>query len=270
MNEETEGKTISKTVRKYGNSGGIYLPASWIGGMAEAKLVSMPANPEKDIPAEFSGHMKHVISAFVYGSYARGEHAPGSDIDVVLVTDEHAGSIKPGSLKSKKYDITVLERGEAIKAAKNDPLFRKSLDEAMAIVNDSFLDYLKSLKTSRDGLAERIGLAESSLSIIKSIADAGYGPELIYPLVMRIKEAVLFRCIFNGKDYSLKLLERIIRSKGISKKEYDDIMMYYRQIRGSQNPKKAAFKDRTYAMLIELLGELIADAKQKEKAGKRR
>ena len=69
--------------------------------------MSRPPVPEKDILTAFSFQTKHIISAFIYGSYARREQAMESDIDVIIVMDSHRDIRIPESLKSMNYDIRI-------------------------------------------------------------------------------------------------------------------------------------------------------------------
>ncbi|MFH0956770.1 MAG: DUF2080 family transposase-associated protein, partial [Candidatus Aenigmatarchaeota archaeon] len=150
-------KTLTKAVKKYGNSGGVYLPASWIGGEVEIRLLRRPQNPEADIMPALSGSMQHVVSVLLYGSHARGEQVEGSDVDVLVVTDGlPKGGLKLSEdLKGSRYDVTVMERKQVEKALQNDALFRKSLEGSRAIFNASFLDGMKDRGSSDAGFRER-------------------------------------------------------------------------------------------------------------------
>ena len=263
-------KTVAKTVKKYGNSGGVYLPASWIGGEVEVRLVKKSPVPEKDILLAFSDEMKHVISIFMYGSYARKEQAFESDIDVIVVTDMHANRMEiPEKLKGLRYDIRMVSRKEIMKAVEKDALLRKSLEDSTPILNGSFLDELLSIKPNLKTLANRISFAESSLEIVKSIHKmGGKNPDLIYPIIMRIKEMLLIRCIPENKGYSLGLLEDEIRKKGVSKSDFEKLMKHYRAVRDGKKPPKYDFSKDALSLLIELLGEMIKDARKEEKGKK--
>jgi len=272
-------EAVTKVVKKYGNSGGVYLPSSWIGGRVEIGLVSSPPKPEKDLTLALAGRMEHIVSILVYGSYARGEQAGDSDIDVIVVTDNHAKGMRvPEGLKGMNYDVRIMAADEIRRMAGRDILLGKSLESAKAILNDSFLDELKSIKP-KGGLRERIGLAKSSLAIMKSIFEAGGGTadrrrqetpsssvELVYPLIMRIKEMLLMECALEGRKYSLKLLEDRIRAKGISESDYRKLMAYYRAVRDGKKPGKLQLGGHTIEKLLGLLEEMTDNAEKKQKA----
>jgi predicted nucleotidyltransferase len=263
---------ITKAVKKYGNSGGVYLPSSWIGGEVEVRLIRKPANPEADILSALSGSMQHVVSVILYGSHARGEQAEGSDVDVLVVTD---GSVKgelklSEDLKGSRYDLTVMDRGRVEKALEKDMLFRKSLQNSHAIFNESFLKYImienrENKENYSANLRKRIGLAKSSLGIVRSILDA-QGPDenLVYPLVMRIKEMLLIRCASGNVEYSSRMLKDAVTGRGITDGDFSIIMEQYRDARDGRPLGKARIGKDVFEKLISLLEELIADAEQKQ------
>src|SRR3989344_1645833 len=102
-------EAIIKVVKKYGNSGGVYVPSSWVGGTVKAELIGEPFNPKTALNKI---ELEHIISAILYGSYARKEISEGSDIDMLLIADDDAEISIPFELK-KKYDIQVKTADEA-------------------------------------------------------------------------------------------------------------------------------------------------------------
>ncbi len=260
-------RTETKTVKRYGNSGGIYLPSSWIGGRVEISLVSRPPEPGKDIPLALAEKMEHIVSILVYGSYATGEYTSGSDIDVIVVTDNHIKGMRvPEDLRGMNYDIRIMRADDIRRLAGRDILLSKSLEDAKAIFNDSFLDELKSIKP-KGSLRKRIGLARSSLGIMKSLFESGGdNSSLVYPLMMRIKEMLLMECSLGGRRYSLRLLEDRILAKGVPKTDYRKLMAEYRAVRDGKKPESHKFGDRTLEQLLGLLEEMIDNAEKKQTA----
>ncbi len=263
-------EVVTKTVKKYGNSGGVYVPSSWIGGQAEVRLLSRPAEPEKDLPLALAENMKHVVSILLYGSYARNEQTEGSDIDVIVVTDAHAKSMKiPKELKDMNYDIRVMERQELMNAAENDIIMRDTIEGSRILFNESFISELRPLKNGR-GFRERLGLARSSLNVIRSLYETGGNQgDLVYPILMRIKEMLLIKCITEKRNYSHKILEESLKKKGITKGDSIKLIDRYRGVRDGRKPKRCEFDGQTIAKAIGLFEELLKDAEKKEKAAER-
>ena len=253
-------KAIVKMVKKYGNSGGIYLPSSWIGGKEKVEMIDEPINP-KEILNKID--LKHVISLILYGSYARNEASSGSDMDIILVTDEDADTYVPGELM-QRYDIQVKTAEHAKSAMIHDPIFHKAIiDESTALINHQFLESLKKETLKPDGIPSRIDLAESSLKITREIFDAGGLAETIYPLVMRLKEMLILECLLENKKYSTKVLRKEILSCGISPKELLCIMDIYRSTRDSKKPGSYSLSKEMVKKMISLLETKIQYVKQK-------
>ena len=132
--------TITKIVKKYGNSGGVYVPSAWVGGKVKVELIDEPFSP-KTVLNKIT--LEHIVSVILYGSYARKEIAEGSDIDVILITDEDAKINIPDELR-QKYDIQIKTIKEARNAMMHDPVFYKLImDDSIALINHQFLDSLR-------------------------------------------------------------------------------------------------------------------------------
>jgi predicted nucleotidyltransferase len=252
-------KTITKMVKKYGNSGGVYVPNSWVGGKVKVELIDEPFSP-KEILNKVT--LEHIVSAILYGSYARKEITEGSDIDIILVTDEDAKIDVPDELK-KKYDIQVKTIKEARNAMVHDPIFHKVImDESMALINHQFLDSLRKETLKPGGIRTRIELAESSLGIDKEIFEAG-SEEIVYPLIMRLKEMLILEYLLANKKYSTSALKSEILNCGIAQKEFSGIMNIYRAARNNKKPEKYWLSRKTIEKLISLLETKIQYVRQK-------
>jgi predicted nucleotidyltransferase len=257
-------ETIRKRVKKYGNSGGVYLPARWVGGEVEVRLIAGPMLPENKIVAALDENMRHVVSAFIYGSYARGEQEEGSDVDAVVVSDSHA-KIKVQNMPG--YDITVMDECEFRKAAENDILFAKSLEDAKPIINGQFLESFRHMKLPRGPAIKRIELASSSLSVVKKLYSSGADYNtLVYPLVMRLKEMVLLECAIENRWYSSKHFMGILYGK-LTLADSKAALDSYRRIRSGRKPVKVSRK--VVECLMGLLEGKIGDVSKKEKVKER-
>jgi len=254
-----------KTVKNYGNSGGVYVPRSWVGGKAKIELIEEPIKPETDILKNIP-NPEHLISAILYGSYVRNESTDKSDVDIILVMDEDAKDMKiPIELKRQKnYDIQIKTEKEVRNAMVHDPIFHKVImDESKAILNNKFLDSLRKEKTNESNMKVRISLAESSLNIIKNLAVDGDCKNLIYPLMLHVKEIFLMECIIKNKKYSLKSLENEAAVFGISRKELANTMNIYRAARDDKMMPKYTTSNDIIFRLIKFLEKKIDYVKKK-------
>lgn len=238
---------MTKTVKRYGNSGGVYVPSSWVGGTVRIELVDEPADIRRDI---LKIPLEHVVSVILYGSHARKEAGYKSDIDVLLVTDEDAKIELSAEIRAK-YDIHVKSITQVRNAMTRDPVFYKTItDEGTAIINHQFLDDVRRLPKPAD-VKKRLELIESSLKVVKEIFAAGLPEEAIYPIVMRLKEILLIQCFLSGKKYSSNLLKSEIL-KAAPGKESAKIMNAYRAARSGKTVSGKIPKDIVEKMILLL------------------
>ncbi|MBI2574385.1 nucleotidyltransferase domain-containing protein, partial [Candidatus Woesearchaeota archaeon] len=82
---------IVKTVVRSGNGGAVWVPKSWLG---EEVVIVRPEKPrlglKERIMKMLEPHLKDIVSAGIYGSYARNEQTKDSDIDVLVITSGRA------------------------------------------------------------------------------------------------------------------------------------------------------------------------------------
>ena len=250
--------TVLKDVKKYGNSGGVYLPAEWVGGQVRVELVRKPADPRKDLLAL---PLEHVVSIILYGSYVRGEMTEGSDIDVLIVTDGHKIDIPK---LDGRYEINVRSASQAKALAERDPIFYKAIkDESKALFNHEFLEDLRNVKPKASSAATRLELSESSLNIIKSFMELGSEPsDMAYPLMMRFKEILFIECFFTNSKYTTGLLRKEILAAGISRKDFQSLMSIYRAVRGGREAVEKVSAD-AITRLAGLLEKKISYVKNR-------
>jgi predicted nucleotidyltransferase len=255
-------RSIVKTVKKYGNSGGVYVPSNWIGGKVKIDLVDEPLNPKKVLNVI---NLEHIISVIIYGSYVRKEISKDSDVDMIIVTDEDAKIKIPDEL-GNEYDVQIKTVKEIENAMTRDPVFHKIImDESAALMNHQFLDDLRKGPLKSDSIITRLELAESSLDIIKEIFNADDSAEITYPLVMRIKEVLILEFILTNKKYSTHALRDEFLNYGISSNEFSNIMNVYRKLRSNKKSAKYQLPTVTVKKLISLLEMKIQNVKQKSK-----
>ncbi len=250
---------VIKTVKKYGNSGGIYLPTGWVGGKVSVELIEKPPDPRTDL---LNLPLEHVICIILYGSYARHEMEEGSDIDVLLVVDEDSKMRIPMELR-QKYDIQIISVKEVRNLMVHDPVFYKVIaDEALALINHQFLDILRREVPSVGGIKTRLDLVESSLSISNEILASGGTVEVVYPLILRLKETLILEYLLDDTKYSTGDLKKEVLRHGISPKEFSIIMEIYRAARHDKRLEHVISKE-VVEKLISLLEMKIRYVKQK-------
>ena len=253
--------TITKVVKKYGNSGGVYLPVDWIGGKVKIELVEQPIDPKKDLLENLP--LEHIVSVILYGSYARDEITDGSDMDVIIVTDGTAIKI-PQQIR-ERYDIQVKDVANLKNLVEHDPIVYKVVkDESFALFNHKFLEELKQINpTASRSTKFRLDMAESSMNIVKGFMAEGADPiDLVYPLILRLKEALFIECFLTNKQYTTALLKKEITNHGISAQNFVTLINIYRTVRDNKRQKQNISID-VVEKLVSLLEAKLSYVKQK-------
>jgi len=255
-------KLVNKVVKKYGNSGGVYLPADWVGGKVNIELVEQPPDPKKELLNSLP--LENVVSLILYGSYVRKEITEGSDIDVILVTAKDIKINVPQEIR-KRYDIQVRSVKSLRHALMHDPVFYKVIkDESMALINSTLLDEFRQIKPKMDGIHTRLDFMGSSIKIMKDMIAAHADSEtLVYPVILRLKEILFMECFFANKKYTTGLLRRTILGRGITSRDFQMLMTIYRASRDGKKFPGHKISNYPIEELIKFLEEKMHHVKQK-------
>jgi len=238
---------IIKQAFKLGNSAGILLPSDWKNKKVSVKLI------ERSIPQEIfeileeSNLLKNTIGIFLAGSYAREEETESSDIDVLVVTDIIDKQIKIG-----KYEIVFISRDKLKKSIMKNVYFASLINEAKAILNNSFLQYYKNkirgilIKKPLDEIKSITKINEKSVEIDKELEEK-VSDETLYSIVLRLREAYLIECLKNNNNPSNKEFINLIK-KIASEEAYKA----YLRIKNNSTPKKVIHVKEAIAIIDEI------------------
>ena len=196
---------LVKKTREVGTSAGVLLPRSWL----NKEVVVTLLHPSKErILKEVTEYLinnklnEEVKGIYIYGSHARGESDPNSDIDILIITQE--------TNKLINYDnyeiLLVSEKNFAEKLPKN-LAYLSALKEAEVLLNKNLLDlyrkkniklkikdYIKEIESVTNINEEAIVLCEKDN---KMLPDG-----IIYSIVLRLKELHLIKSLKSRKPYS--------------------------------------------------------------------
>lgn len=258
-------------VRKWGNSAGILLPREWLG--EKVVITRMPLKPIKErILDVLAPHLEHIIGAYLYGSRARGDETPDSDIDLFVITD------KKMEIKSKGFEIAVIEKQELPSAFEGlSALVSYSmLAEAKPIINPELLDDLRKVyKPKLEDFRLIIENTRSILNVNKSFLD--YNKEengaytddnaTAYSLILRLRGVYLVKCLLARKGYRKKDFDNWVKSSS-DIKDYISVYNAYLALKNEQKGKqKILLSD-----LVSLYNLLIKEVSKMEERlnGKKR
>jgi len=213
---------IIKNAIRVGNSAGVLLPRKWLN--SQVKVVLEPLNIERDILEILlnEGILKDVLGVYLIGSYARNEQTIESDVDVLTITSNINKKIN-----EKKYEI-ICVTGEELKnqLEKNILPILPMIKESRAIINESLIkDYITHPLT-RKNLRFHIETSKSALNVIEEAIKIskeqkeGVSDNIVYSLVLRLREVYIVECLIKNKSWSNKELIKLIKEISGSEEAY--------------------------------------------------
>jgi len=203
--------------------------------------------------------LEGVLGIYAYGSWVRGEASEHSDRDLLILVrnPSRVGLVRrppPG------MDVKIVGIGEAMKLMRKDPvLIVPILRECFPIYGGELLEYLRSLKFSRERLMASLWEALASVSLAEEILEATEGGEvdstLLYPIMLRFRQYCLVRSVLEGIPQTLKQAERIAEERGIDRREFWGMYGAFRLEREGVQTKLP--KDRVVRFLRAVKGLLV-------------
>jgi len=203
---------VIKPIIRVGNSAGVILPREWLNGEAKVTLIKRPRDIKQDVLDILWDELSSITGLYLVGSYARGEQNEKSDIDILGVTEDTNRKIKKG-----KYDIVLISYETLEKSLKDNILpLLPMLREASPITNKNLLNRYKDYPITFNNLQWHIDTTASALKIIKKSIelakekDEKVSDNVIYSLVLRLREAYIVDCLIKNKVANNKELRRLI------------------------------------------------------------
>ncbi len=243
-------KQITKIVQEIGNGAHIYLPKETIGKKVVITLAEKTVEDiEKEIISMLNPYLKHIKGIYLHGSYARNEQTPESDIDILVITD--------GKIKIKKrireYEIISSTEKQIEKTIKNNAvLILPIIKEAKPILNQDITEEYKRQKLTKKNTRWYIETTESSLKLAKnwiSDKDIKSMPNIVYPLILRLRGLYLIEALIHDKKYSNEDIIDYLAKKNINKSE-----QLYRMYREHRDNKTISKNSINYTDIEKLYG----------------
>lgn len=238
---------IIKQAFRLGNSAGVLLPVEWKGRKVAIKLI------EKSIPHEImeildnEKILKNTIGIFLAGSYARKEETEKSDIDILVVTDAINRQIKKG-----KYEIILISKDEFEKAVVKDLYIASLVNEAVAILNEDFLNDYKDraknipVKSLLNKIKSMTSINEGFVNLDEELGE-NVPDETLYSIILRLRELYLMECIKSNRKPSNREFTGIIK-KIAGEEAYEA----YLRIKNDLKPKKAVTAKEAKNLISEI------------------
>jgi len=241
---------LVKEVRDRGNSGGVYLPKRWVG----RKVIIRPLSVNEYVLNILSPHMKNIAGVYLYGSYARGEQVPESDIDVLVIADK-----KLRVERENGVDLEIVDISKIKDVIREDPVgYYSMIKEAVPIVNGVLLDELREVKPETKNIGGYYRETRSTLSIVKKLLELeGDSSGSIYSLILRLRGLYLIKCNLGGMEYTNQGLEDFVVREGIGRGGYRRMYAIYRAKRDDRILQSYAIPIKDVKKLYEVVNRVL-------------
>jgi predicted nucleotidyltransferase len=253
---------VVKRVMRSGNAGSVYVPKEWI----DQKVTVMPMSIKENILQITAPHLENIAGIYLYGSYARGEEIPDSDIDILIVTDR--------KIPLRKYagiDMLVVKIDEIRDRIKKDPIgYYSIIKEAVPIMNEFLLNELKKVRLDHEGIRWYYETTESALSIVKGLLEMeGDLSGSIYSLILRLRGMYLIQCNLRNRKYSNMDLEDLVVRRGLKGERYRKMYAIYRAVRDNRRVPSYDISVDDVKALYDIAEGVLENDKKKEKGNKK-
>lgn len=215
---------LIRPVVRVGTSAGVILPIKWLNGRASITLTHKPINPLACLSElKNNNFLSNAKGIYLGGSYARNEQNAGSDIDLLVITENTTKHIKLG-----KYEINCVSEKDFLTNPLNFLIYYPLLLESKTIINNGLKESLleKAKEKISDAIryylkdTKEILIITSKELAISELKKQKYAENQIgYSLVLRLKTYYIISCIRENKMWKnsefLKLIKSISGSERI-------------------------------------------------------
>lgn len=225
-------ESVEKEVVKFGNGSIVYTPKKWIGKRVLVILEEKPLDIEGSVIEILKPYLSSVEGVFLYGSYARNEQTPESDIDILVISDEKINLKKKGN-----FDFLIKTKDKFVEELEKDPtlFLYQIIKEAKPIFNELLLEELEHIKT-KPNFKEFFDGTLGAFKNIKNLMDVDKkrrktylnSTACIYSLILRLRGLFLIQCFVKKQTFSNKKFKELIKSHWFKEKTANHFLDIYR------------------------------------------
>ena len=252
-----------RTIQEIGNGAHVYLPREMVG----QKVLIIPIEKtiediQEEVYAILKPCLKHVKGIYLYGSYARNEQTPESDIDILVITDVKI-EIKN---KIEGYEFISATSEQIEKTIDNNAvLILQILKEAKPLINQQLIEKYKEERLTKKNTRWYIETTESSLKLAKDwIADKDVDsmPNIAYPLILRLRGLSLIKSLIYNRDYSNKSIIGYLTKNNIPEIKAEQIYKMYIEYRDNKTISKNSLNYDDIERLYDIVYKYYLEVKQ--------
>ncbi|HLD06535.1 MAG TPA: DUF2080 family transposase-associated protein [Candidatus Nanoarchaeia archaeon] len=234
---------LVKTVVRSGNGGAVWVPRGWLG---KEVVVILPERPrltwKERVVHLLEPCLQEVIAAAIYGSYARGEQTPTSDIDVLVITKGKGIRL---STKEKNIDVTSLSLAALKNAITRYPaIYYQMVREAEPLINAPALEELRNTKPSKGSFIPYLRETKEHLRSNRELLELDKmggrhvtSYSVLYSAMLRLRGLYITRCILKKDAFSSKKFKHWLLDQGMDSAEFREMYAAYRVVRDDQSTK---------------------------------
>jgi len=233
---------LVKPVVKSGNGGAVWVPKDWLG---QEVIVILPERPrislKQKILKKLEPCLQDVLGVYIYGSYAREEQTPQSDVDILVITQE-----KTFQLKERGLEFTILPLERLKNAIKKSPeMFYTMVQEAQTIINAPLLKELQNIQPDKKAFSqyilqtkEHLKSSKQLLELDKQESNILESYSVIYSTILRLRGVFIIECILGKEKFSSLSFRKWLNKKSINKAEFQKAYEIFRAVRGNKKPRQ--------------------------------
>ncbi|MCX6741696.1 MAG: DUF2080 family transposase-associated protein [Candidatus Pacearchaeota archaeon] len=256
----------TKQVIKWGNSAGILLSKKWINKEVKVILIDRTNEIKKEVLNILEPYLNEIQGIYLVGSYARGEEQKGSDIDIIVISNNLKKEISSG-----KYEVSIYPLKTIKIAIENNPLtILPRLLEAKTILNESLLKEItpelnkiskKDFKTFFEDTKRMNKMNKTMIWLDKEMKDNS--DSTIYSLILRLRGVFIIKCLLKKEKFSNNAFRKWLKSKGGT--DIEEAYRVYRAVRDKKKVGKININLEDVKKLSEILGKEVKEYDKSKK-----
>jgi predicted nucleotidyltransferase len=260
---------LVKTAVNMGNGAAIYIPKEYEGREIVVVLPEGIEEVKRRIISKLIPYMKNIVGVYLFGSYARGENKAGSDIDILIITKEKAGSDIRSLFPESEYEDARFFTIESIENSidTHPALIVPILREAEILVNPVLIEELRKKEFSFSKFKWEFEDIKSIIKIIEEFINLDpkdIAISHIYSLIMRARVLYMIESLLRNKIFSNSELRKEMIRRGLKPQEFDEFYQVYQEFRGEGEVEGSIEKEKI-VKLISIVKRYAKETKNEAK-----